>query len=292
MVEGAAFARLRGRMATPWDRAAVGYLEEWVPRFVPYHQDLIVELALRPGQRVLVTTAGPGLEALAAARIVGPTGRVRATDQSGEMLRTCAERAKQAGLAVECLVADVREVSGGPWDAIVCAFGLWQIERLPALRAWRGALAPRGKVGILTWGPPEVDNPFERLSAILRELEPERSVPSPRALAEREAMEAMFEEADLAMVRHTVVRHPMSFRTAEALVRAMVESGSWRNVWETIGDARMQRIASRFYDSVGGPDVPVTFHPPAALAIAALPDAEVELAHRPSVRAPPSRRLL
>ncbi len=268
----------------------MGYLEEWVPRFVPYHQDLIAELALRPGQRVLVTTAGPGLEALAAARIVGPTGRVRATDRSEPMLRMCAERAMEARLAIECVAADVTDISGGPWDAIVCSFGLWQIDRPSALRAWRGALASSGKVGILTWGPPEADNPFERLSAILRELEPEHTVPSPRALAAREAMQAMFEEADLAMVRHTVVRHPMSFRTAEALVRAMVESGSWRKVWEAIGEARMQRVASRFYDSVGGPDVPITFHPPAALAIAALPDAEVELAHRPSVRAPPSRR--
>jgi hypothetical protein len=48
----------------------------------------------------------------------------------------------------------------------------------------------------------------------------------------------------------------------------------------------MERVAARFYDSVGGPDAPLTFAPPATLAIAALPGAEVELAHRPSVRVP------
>src|SRR5690242_1791994 len=38
-------------MATPWDRAAAKYIEEWVPRFVPYHVDLVRELALAQGQR-------------------------------------------------------------------------------------------------------------------------------------------------------------------------------------------------------------------------------------------------
>ena len=57
-------------MATPWDRAAAGYLDEWVPRFVPYHLDLVRELALHPGARVLVASAGPGSEVLA---VAGPS---------------------------------------------------------------------------------------------------------------------------------------------------------------------------------------------------------------------------
>ncbi len=52
-------------MATPFDRAAKRYIEEWVPRFVPYHLDLVRELALTSGQRVLVTRCGPGAEVLA-----------------------------------------------------------------------------------------------------------------------------------------------------------------------------------------------------------------------------------
>src|SRR6516165_9290748 len=79
-------------MATPWDRAAAGYLEEWVPRFIPYHLDLVVELTLREGERVLVTSAGPGTEVIAAARAVGPNGFVRATDKSAEMVRICAQQ--------------------------------------------------------------------------------------------------------------------------------------------------------------------------------------------------------
>lgn len=276
-------------MGTPWDRAAAGYLEEWVPRFVPYHLDLVREMTLHHGDRVLVTSAGPGSEALAVARAVGETGFVRATDKSREMVRICGEQIERAHLPTpfECAEVDATDASGGPWDAVLCAFGLWQLpSRADALRAWRAALAPKGKVGILTWGPTEDDGPFQELSAALRELEPAHAVPSPHVHAEREAMAAMFHDAGLSMVRHTVVRHTLSFKSAEAFVRAMRESCTWRRLWEQLGDARLERVATRFYERVGGPTTPLSFDPPATLAIAAIPGAEIDLEHRPSVRVP------
>jgi SAM-dependent methyltransferase len=173
------------------------------------------------------------------------------------------------------------------WDAILNAFGLWQLpDRRKVLASWSGALAPNGKVGILTWGPPDKDDPFELLAQCLKELEPDYAVPETRILAAREAMESMFAEAGLTMVRHTVVRHTLSFKSGEAFVKALREACTWRRIWEEIGDARIDRLATRFYDLTGGPDAPLSFDPPATLAIAALPGAEVELEHRPSLRVP------
>jgi SAM-dependent methyltransferase len=277
-------------MATPWDRTAERYLAEWVPRFVPYHLDLVREMALRPRARVLVTSAGPGAEVLAVARAVGEGGFVRATDKSPEMVRICREQAERARpqALIECVEADARDADGGPWDGVVCAFGLWQLpDRVEALRSWQSQLAPGGKVGVITWGPSDPAEPFVKLGALLRELEPEYAVPDPHVDAERDAMSAMFERAGLAMVRHTVVRHTMGFVSAESFVRAMREACTWRRVWEEIGDARMERVATRFYGWWGGPDKPMSFDPPATLAIAARPGDEVELHTRPSVRAPP-----
>ena len=276
-------------MGTPWDRAATGYLEEWVPRFVPYHIDLVREMVFREGERALVPSCGPGSEVLAIARAVGDRGFVRATDKSSEMVRVCHEQVERAGLAahVACEEADAIDAHGGLWDGVVCAFGLWQLRsRADALRAWARELTPKGKVGIITWGPTDPSDPFGKLHACLRELEPWASVPEPSIHTGREAMAAMFDEAGLAMVRHTVVRHTLTFKTAEGYVRAMREACTWRRVWEELGDARLERVASRFYEWSGGPDAPLTFEPRATLAIAALPGAEVELQHRPSVRAP------
>ncbi len=154
-------------MPTAWDRAAAGYLKEWAPRFVPYHLDLVRELALAGAERVLIPMCGPGAEVVALARVVGDRGFIRATDGSGEMIRIAAEKLRSGGFETraEFAVAEATDVSGGPWDAIVCAFGLWQLDpsgqdgrdaHVPtpamALRSWAHALSPQGKVGILVWG--------------------------------------------------------------------------------------------------------------------------------------------
>jgi ubiquinone/menaquinone biosynthesis C-methylase UbiE len=276
-------------MGTPWDRVADRYLEEWVPRFVPYHLDLVRELALAEGQRVLVTSSGPGAEVLAVARAVGEKGRVRATDASEEMVRLCSEQVKTAGFAcASCERAEITDVGQGEWNAIICAFGLWQHEdRAAVLRAWAASLAPTGKVGLLTFGPPDDDDAFEHLSRALRELEPAAATQPPRIDAAREAMAQMFEGGGLALVRHTVLRHVVSFKTAEDFTSAIREGRTWRRVWDELGPERIGRVTARFFDKVGGPAAPLTFAPAVTLAIAALPGAEVELATRPSVVAPP-----
>lgn len=275
-------------MGTPWDRAAAGYLEEWVPRFVPYQLDLVRELTLHEGDRVLVTSAGPGTEVTAVARAVGPRGFVRATDKSKEMVRICKAQVERAHLEapVEHAEAEASDASGGPWDAVVCAFGLWQLpSRTEALRAWRKDLAPGGKVGIITWGPSDPTGPFDLLSSALHEVEPGMSTPSPYVFAERDAMATMFDDAGLEMLRHTVVRHTLTFQSAEAFVRAMSEGCTWRPIWEELDEARIGHVASRFYERVGGPTAPLSFDPPATLAIAGIPGADIELEYRPSVRA-------
>ena len=278
-------------MATSWDRAAPSYLDEWVPRFGPYHLDLIRELVLNEGDKVLVPGCGPGADALAVARAVGATGHVKATDSSEEMIRLCGEQAKAAGLekTIETKCQDAAVTDGGPWNAIVCAFGLWQLEdRDRALRAWSKALTSDGKVGVLTWGPPEPDEPSEILMQALRELEPEvGTARSRRKLAAREHMAGMFEAAGLVMIRHTIVRHTLNFPSGEAFFNALRNSCSWRGIWEELGDARIGRVAARFYDRVGGIDAPLSFEPTATIAIAARPGSEVRLSHWPSMRVPP-----
>lgn len=275
-------------MATPFDRAATRYLEEWVPRFVPYHLDLVRELALAQGQRVLVARCGPGAEVLAVARAVGDKGTIRATDPSAEMVGICDEQVKKAGFpAVSCERAAPDDVGDGNWNAIVCAFGLWTLaDRAAVLKAWAASLAPHGKVGVLTFGPPDDADPFEILAQALHELEPAAVAKPPRIEASRESFAKTFEEGGLALVRHTVLRHTVSFHTAEEFTAAIREGRTWRRIWEELGPERMGRVTARFYDRVGGPTEPLVFEPAATLAIAALPGSEVELAVRPSVVAP------
>src|SRR5262245_61561024 len=54
--------------------------------------------AVQPGSRVLDVAAGTGEQTLMAARRVGPTGYVLATDYSSSMLNVAAEAARKEGL--------------------------------------------------------------------------------------------------------------------------------------------------------------------------------------------------
>lgn len=278
-------------MGTPWDRAVAKYIDEWVPRFVPYHVDLVRELALAQGQRVLVVSAGPGAEVLAVARAVGDRGFVRATDRSPDLVKICSDQLEKAGFsAVQCEPAEPDDVGEGEWNAVVCAFGLWSLEkdaRREAMKRWASALAPSGKVGVLTFGPPSDDDPFDMLARALKDLEPQAVHRPTRIDPDRESMSRMFEEAGLSLVRHTVLRHTISFATAEAFVDAIREGRTWGRVWDELGPERMGRVTARFYDQIGGPTEALTFEPAVTLGIAALPGAEVELMSRPSVTAPP-----
>lgn len=277
---------------TPWDRAAPGYLEKWVPRFQPYHLNLVDELDLGEGERVLVAAAGPGAEALAVARRVGEKGHVRATDPSGEMLRLASDEAKKAGLAnvLEVAQASASNTEGGPWNAIVCAFGLWQLgdeERTSTLAAWQKALAPNGRLGIITWGPATADGPFEKLAASLKELEPDFRSTSRQKLAEKPVVEEMLAAAGLALVRFRVVRHTHTFTSAEEFVSSLREACTWRSVWEELGDERIGRVAAHFYAKVGGPTAPLVAEPPATLIVAGRPGEELRVRDAVSLRVPP-----
>lgn len=275
-------------MATPWDRAAAKYIEEWVPRFVPYHVDLVRELSLARGQRVLVVSAGPGAEVLAVARAVGDEGFVRATDRNPDLVKVCCEQLEKAGFsAVLCERAEPSDVGDGEWNAVICAFGLWPLENREAvISRWASSLAPSGKVGVLTFGPPTEDDPFEMLARALKDLEPNAVHRPTRVDSSRDSMTKMFERGGLSLVRHTVLRHTVTFESAEAFVDAIKEGRTWGRVWDELGPERMGRVTARFYDQVGGPTEALSFEPTVTLAIAALPGAEVELANRPSVTAP------
>jgi ubiquinone/menaquinone biosynthesis C-methylase UbiE len=65
---------------------------------------LLEAVGLRRGQRVLDFGCNKGNYSLAAARVVGPTGRVVSVDKNRDALKELADTAKQRGLAnIECL---------------------------------------------------------------------------------------------------------------------------------------------------------------------------------------------
>jgi ubiquinone/menaquinone biosynthesis C-methylase UbiE len=131
----------------------------------------VVELAgARPGDRVLDVGCGPGVFTVPLAELVGHNGRVLAVDLHPEMVETCRERVRKAGLAnVETALSSENTVPApaGSIDLVFACQLLHELHDPPLFFAeMRRVLAPGGRLAAIDWeavetgiGPP-VDKRF------------------------------------------------------------------------------------------------------------------------------------
>ncbi|GIH72565.1 class I SAM-dependent methyltransferase [Sphaerimonospora thailandensis] len=121
---------------------------EW---HVGYAERLVALADLTPGMRVLDAATGTGLAALAAARAVGPSGRVVGVDISAGMLREAGRLLAASGLAnVSYVKADATaldEFDDESFDAVLCCAGMLYLSAGAALAAWHRVLKPGGLLG-------------------------------------------------------------------------------------------------------------------------------------------------
>jgi arsenite methyltransferase len=117
--------------------AILGYSEEWIAALPP---GAVVSMAgtgnpfalgaIDPGERVIDCGSGAGADALIAARLVGPTGRVIGVDMTPEMLRKASANAASAAL-----------------DNVEFRQGL--LERLPIETGWADVVISNGVLNLV-----------------------------------------------------------------------------------------------------------------------------------------------
>jgi ubiquinone/menaquinone biosynthesis C-methylase UbiE len=114
-----------------WDAAAEAW-NRWSPllsRWLGPATEMMLDMTgVKVGSRVLDVAAGAGEQTLTAARRVGPTGYVLATDISSGILEYTARNAGLAGLSnVETVAADgeaLDQIAAEPFDAVISRVGL------------------------------------------------------------------------------------------------------------------------------------------------------------------------
>lgn len=137
--------------------------------------EMMLDLAnLGAGNRVLDVAAGTGDQTLFAARRVGPTGYVLATDISAGMLSLATEAVRNAGIGnVETRIMDAAkiELNAESFDAVICRMGLMLFpEPVKALIGMCRVVKPSGKVVALVWSTEE-KNPCRGIPlAIVRRI--------------------------------------------------------------------------------------------------------------------------
>ncbi len=135
---------------------------------------------LQPGQRVLDVAAGAGEPAVSAAARVGPGGYVLATDISEGIVELARQVARERGLEqVETRAMDGEKLDlpDACFDAVLCRLGLMYMPNpVAALREWRRALKPGGRVAVVVFSTPD-RNPWGAVPASL--IRKRAQLPSP-----------------------------------------------------------------------------------------------------------------
>lgn len=186
-----------------------------------------------PGSRVLDVAAGAGEQTIAAARRVGPTGHVLATDIAPALLDLAAADARRAGLAN----IEVKELDGealdtlpaASFDVVISRVGLIYFpDQQRALAGMRHVLRPGGRVAAIVYSTPDLNRFFSIPVSIIRRRAqlppPLPGQPGPFSLGADGVLKATLERAGLHDVRVQAVDSPLHLSNATECVRFERES--------------------------------------------------------------------
>ena len=139
-----------------WDAAAAYYHAGWQAQLRPAHDRLLDMSGLSAGQQVVETACGSGLVTLRIADLVGPYGRVRATDLSEAMLDDLRSRlagTRIANIEIRRMEAEKLDIPDDAVDAALCALGLmYTPDPAAAVAEMVRVVKPGGTVAATVWG--------------------------------------------------------------------------------------------------------------------------------------------
>ena len=264
-----------------WQSAAEAW-HRWGPRIERWlgpATDLLLDMArLREGSSVLDVAAGAGGQTLAAARRVGPTGHVVATDISSNILAFASQEARRAGFTnVETRVLDGEslEVPLESFDAVISRLGLIYFpNRQKALRGMRWALKPAGRVAAIVYSTAEKNGFFSvPLSVIRRRAnlpQPLPGQPGPFSLGGAGALHAAFEQGGFRDIVTCSLAAPLHMNSAAECMRFEKESfGALHQMMACLDESERNAAWAEIERDLRQFDGPTGFEAPCELIVGA-----------------------
>lgn len=232
-----------------WENAAEAwhrwgpFLGEWLG---PATERMLDLANVQTASRVLDVAAGAGEQTLRAARRVGPTGHVLATDISPAILDYAATTAHAAGLshvATRNLDGEMLdELPAETFDAVISRVGLIYFpDQQKALGGMKHVLKPGGRVGAIVYSTPENNAFFAIPVSIIRRRAklppPVPGQPGPFSLGAEGVLAAALERAGFRDVTVDKMAAPVRLPSAAECVRFERESfGALHQMMATLSD--------------------------------------------------------
>lgn len=257
-----------------WNQDGAAW-RRWNPMLDRWYGEVtrqLLDLAgLQPGQRVLDIAAGAGEPAVSAAERVGPGGYVLATDISEGIVELALQVARERGfkqIETRAMDGEQPDLPDASFDAVLCRLGLMYMPHpVTALRAWRRAMRPGGRVAVVVFSTAERNSWGALPAAIIRRRAqlppPVAGQPGPFSLGGPGVLEDVFRQAGFANPEVRAVPVPHSAASAAEYVRVASEAFGGFNalmahlppqeresVWREV-EASMRR-----FESTAGFEVP------------------------------------
>ncbi|MEN2281628.1 class I SAM-dependent methyltransferase [Algoriphagus sp. SE2] len=139
-----------------WDKAAKFYENSWQTQLKPAHDLLLENVEIKPGDSILDIAAGTGLITFQMAKLLGPSGRIIATDISDEMIKigtATAQSNRFSNVEFKQMDAEILSFKNSSFDMVTCSLGLMYLpDPDRALQEMYRVLKPGGKVVVVVWG--------------------------------------------------------------------------------------------------------------------------------------------
>jgi SAM-dependent methyltransferase len=170
-----------------------------------------------PGMQVLDLACGTGDPAISLARLVGPQGKVTATDLSAGMVEVARANASRSAVPnIDFRQADMQALpfADSSFDAVTSKIGImYAVDLAKTVSEIRRVLRPGGRMAFAVWGPPDQGSYLDFvLGPFFRRRMPESpppDMPFPLRFAAKGSLEAALRAAGLPSVEEETVVLPL-----------------------------------------------------------------------------------
>ena len=257
-----------------WNKDGAAW-RRWNPTLDRWYGEVtrqMLDLAgIQPGQRILDVAAGAGEPAVSAAERVGPSGYVLATDIAEGIVELALQVARERGLKqIETRAMDGEELDlpDASFDAVLCRLGLMYMPHpVTALREWRRALRPGGRVAVVVFSTPDRNSWGAMPASIIRRRTqlppPVPGQPGPFCLGASGVLEGVFRQAGFADPEVRSVPVPLRMASSAEYVQVAREAfGAFNAMMAHLPPQERESVwnevqgSMRSFESSGGFEAP------------------------------------
>ena len=274
-------AKYKNAQREQWNKDGAAW-RRWTPVLDRWYGGVtrqMLDLArIQPGQRVLDVATGAGEPAVSAAERVGPGGHVLATDIAEGIVELALQVARERGLKqmeTRAMDGEKLDLPDASFDAVLCRLGLMYMPHpVTALREWRRALRPGGRVAVVVFSTPDRNSWGAIPASIIRRRAqlppPAPGQPGPFGLGAAGVLESVFRQAGYADPEVHAVPVPLSMASAAEYVRVAREAfGAFNAMMAHLPKQERESVWNEVEDSMRNYESPDGFEVPGECLVGA-----------------------